>query len=899
MKQESSRDHRSAIESIFGPKSVALIGATDTPGSVGRALTENLREFKGRVHFVNPKKPRVFDSATGATIGEVSEPVDLAVIATKAATVPQIIRDCEAAGVKGAVIISAGFKEIGARGRELEKQIAEARGAMRIIGPNCVGIMLPHIGLNATFAKPLALPGNIGFISQSGALCTAILDWSFGAQLGFSAFISIGSMLDVKWGDLIYHLGDDPHTRSILLYMESIGDARSFLSAAREVALTKPIIVIKVGRTEAAAKAAASHTGALTGSDEVCDAAFRRAGILRVNTIGELFNIAELLGKQPRARGPRLAIVTNGGGPGVLAADTLITNGGESAKLSSDTLAALDAVLPSHWSHGNPVDVIGDATAERYTRAVEIVSRDPGNDGLLVVLTPQAVTPPTEIANRLASFAKLEGKPILASFMGGQSVAEAMTILDRAGIPAFAYPDSAARAFCYLWQYTHALHALYETPALAAGAEGSAARAKATRIIERVQQSGRTLLTEPESKDLLAAYGIPVVPTIIAMSEQDAVTEAARFNGPVVLKVYSHTITHKTDVGGVKLDLNGEAAVRAAYREIEEAMRTRRRVEDFVGVVVQPMIAREGYELILGSSIDPQFGPVLLFGAGGQLVEVFHDRALGLPPLNRTLARRMMERTRIHRALKGVRGRAPVDLGALEELLVRFSQLVVEQPRIREIDINPLLASGERIVTLDARVVLHRAEIADERLPRTAIRPYPAQYISTITLADGTPIMVRPIRPEDEPQMVKFHQSLSELSVRFRYFGSLSVENRTGHERLVRTCFNDYDREIALVAGTSQHEAASEILGVARLIKAHGRDEAEFAILIADAWQGMGLGTALLKLLVEAGRAEKVRTITGRILPENATMLRISRDIGFDLQWRADEGEWKAEIKLR
>jgi acetyltransferase len=890
--------HRSNLAAMLAPRAIALVGASESPGSVGRALMENMQSLGDRLFPVNPAHTSILGRRAFTRICDVPVEVDLAVIATKAATVPQIVRDCAVAGVKGAIIISAGFKEIGARGRELEKEMANARGAMRIVGPNCVGVMLPHVGLNATFAKPLALPGNIGFISQSGALCTAILDWSFGAQLGFSAFISVGSMLDVNWGDLIYHLGDDPHTRSILLYMESIGDARSFLSAAREVALTKPIIVIKVGRTEAAAKAAASHTGALTGSDEVCDAAFRRAGVLRVNTIGELFNIAELLGKQPRAHGPRLAIVTNGGGPGVLATDTLIANGGESATLSSESLAALDRVLPPHWSHGNPVDVIGDADAERYARAVEIVARDPGNDGVLVVLTAQAVTPPKEIATKLTSFARLEGKPILASFMGGESVAKAMAILDRAGIPTFAYPDSAARAFCYLWQYTHALRALYETPALAVDAESSAARAEAKRIIEHVQQSGRTLLTEPESKKLLASYGIPVVPTVIATSEKEAVEKAAQFAGPVVLKVYSHTITHKTDVGGVKLDLDGEAAVRVAYREIEEVVRSRGRVDDFIGVVVQPMIARDGCELILGSSIDPQFGPVLLFGAGGQLVEVFCDRALGLPPLNRTLARRMMERTRIHRALQGVRGRTPVDLGALEELLVRFSQIVVEQPRIKEIDINPLLASGERIVTLDARVVLHPAEIADEKLPRTAIRPYPAQYISTITLADGTPIIVRPIRPEDEPQMVKFHQSLSEVSVRFRYFGSVSVENRTGHERLVRACFNDYDREIALVAERKQHDAAGEILGVARLIKAHGRDEAEFAILIADAWQGMGLGTALLKLLAEAGRAEKLRSITGRILAENTTMLGMSRNIGFHLQWRPDEGEWEAELVL-
>jgi acetyltransferase len=892
------QNHRPILDAMFAPKSVALIGASESRNSIGRALMENLKSFKGDLFPINPNRETVLEHKTFPAICNVPGAVDLAVIATPASTVPAVVEECAAAGVKGAVIISAGFKECGPAGVELEKQILARCGQMRIIGPNCVGVMLPHIGLNATFAKPLALPGSIGFISQSGALCAAILDWSLSNQLGFSAFISIGSMLDMDWGDLIYHLGDDPHTRSILLYMESIGDARSFLSAAREVALTKPIIVIKVGRTEAAAKAAASHTGAMTGSDEVCDAAFRRAGVLRVNTIGELFNVAELLGKQPRARGPRLAIVTNGGGPGALAADTLIANGGESAALSSESLAALDRVLPPHWSHGNPVDVIGDADAERYGRAVDVVSRDPGNDGVLVVLTPQAVTAPMDIATKLTSFARLEGKPILASFMGGESVAEAVAILDRAGIPAFAYPDSAARAFCYLWQYTHALRALYETPALTVDAESFAARAKAKRIIECVQQSGRTLLTEPESKELLAAYGIPVVPTIIATSEKEAVEKAAQFAGPAVLKVYSHTITHKTDVGGVKLDLDGEAAVRLAYREIEEAVRSRGKGDDFGGVVVQPMIARDGYELILGSSVDPQFGPVLLFGAGGQLVEVFCDRALGLPPLNRTLARRMTERTRIHRALKGVRGRAPVDLAVLEEMLVRFSQLVVEQPRIKEIDINPLLASAEGIVALDARVVLHPVDIADEELPRTAIRPYPAQYISTITLANGTSITVRPIRPEDEPKMVNFHQSLSERSVRFRYFGAMSVESRTGHQRLVRACFNDYDREIALVAERKQSDHGPEIIGVGRLIKAHGVNEAEFAIVIADAWQGLGLGTALLKLLVEAGRAEKLRRISGRILAENAAMLEMSRKIGFALQWRPDEGEWEAEIRL-
>ena len=896
MTQEKRGEEKPALATMLAPRSVAVIGATESSGSVGRALVENLRSFSGTVYPVNPKHATVLGVKAFPTIAEVPEEIDLALIVTPAKTVPQIVRDCVSAGVKGAIIISAGFKEIGARGCELEQEITEARGAMRIIGPNCVGVMLPHLGLNATFATPMALPGNIGFISQSGALCTAILDWSVSTQLGFSAFISIGSMLDVNWGDLIYQLGDDPQTRSILIYMESIGDARAFLSAAREVALTKPIIVIKVGRTEAAAHAAASHTGALTGSDEVCDAAFRRVGVLRVNTIAELFNMAELLGKQPAARGPRLAIVTNGGGPGALAMDHLIAHGGVNASFSSETMAALDRVLPPHWSHGNPVDVIGDADAERYARAVEIVARDPGNDGLLVVLTRQAVTDPTEIARRLTAFAQLEAKPILASFMGGASVAEATEILDRAGIPTFAYPDSATEAFCYLWQYRHALDALYETPSLALGGEGTAPRSGAGRIIERVRNSSRTLLTEPESKELLAVYGIPVVPTSVATNEDEAAEQAARFAGPVVLKIFSHTITHKSDLGGVKLNLKDGAAVRAAYREIEQATRAHGRAEDFLGVTVQPMIARNGYELILGSSIDPQFGPVLLFGAGGYFVEIFKDRALGLPPLNRTLARRLMEGTRIYRALQGFRGRAGVDLAALEDILVRFSQLVSEQPRIKEIDINPLLAAAGEIVALDARVVL-QDEPNENKWPQPVIRPYPAEYVAEWKI-DGQPVTIRPIRPEDEPLFVKFHAGLSEDSVRSRYFTSIALEQRTLHERLRRVCFNDYDREIALVVERDDPHGGRVILAVARLSKEHGVEEAEFALLIGDAWQGKGIGSELTRRLVQIARHEKLRRIFARIPCDNLAMRRVSERAGFALHLDAAGEAWLAEIKL-
>ena len=911
--------NRPNLGAMLSPRSVAVIGASETPGSVGRALVENLESFSGRVFWVNAKRKTVLGKKAFPTISAVPGDVDLAVIATPAATVPAIVGECAAANVKGAVIISAGFKEFGPAGAELERQILAQRGRMRIIGPNCVGIMLPHLGLNATFAKPLALPGNIGFISQSGALCTAILDWSVSIQLGFSAFISVGSMADVNWGDLIYQLGDDPHTRSILLYMESIVDARSFLSAAREVALTKPIIVIKVGRSEAAAKAAASHTGALTGSDEVLNAAFKRAGVLRVDTIAELFGITELLGKQPRPSGPRLAIVTNGGGPGVLATDALIECGGKLAELSPNSFAELNKLLPPHWSRNNPVDILGDADGERYRKAVEIVARDDQNDGLLVILSPQAMTESNVTAEALRPFAQLKTKPIFASWIGGAGVAPGEAILDKEGIPTFEYPDDAARSFCAMWRYSQNLDALYETPGLTEGA--SIKRGLADKIIHRARKIGRALLTEAESKRVLAAYGIPVVKTHVAASEAEAVALAEKIGGAVVLKVHSEVITHKSDVDGVKLNLHGAGAVRRAYRAIKKSVAAvsdrRTRNSDaarppsqsfgvasraplqkaFLGVTVQPMIAPGGYELILGSSIDQQFGPVLLFGAGGYFVEIFKDRALGLPPLNRTLARRLMEQTRIFTALKGFRGRAAIDLAKLEDLLVRFSQLVVEQRWIKEIDINPLIVSAEKTVALDARVLLHDPHTRPEDLPRSVIRPYPAEYTGTRKIGHVS-VTIRPIRPEDEPLMVDFHKTLSDRTVQLRYFGTLSLRERTLHQRLRRVCFVDYDREMALVAERKGKDGKRELLGVGRLIKEHGLNEAEFAVLISDPWQGKGLGADLLKCLVKIGRVEKLHRITGHIRSENAAMLHVSKKIGFKLHFDEAEEDWKAELEL-
>ena len=898
---------RHPLNPIFSPRVVAVIGATENPGSVGRTVFQNLGRggFEGVVYPVNPKRSSVLAVKAYPSLSDVPEKTDLAVICTPAKSVPGIIQECVKAGVPGAIIISAGFKETGPEGVKLEQQIlADARrGGMRIVGPNCLGVMVPQRGLNATFATTIAKPGNVGFLSQSGALCTAVLDWSLKENVGFSAFISIGSMLDVGWGDLIYYLGDDPNTKSIVLYMETIGDARAFLSAAREVALTKPIIVIKPGRTEGAAKAAASHTGSLTGSDDVLEAAFRRCGVLRVNNISDLFYMSEVLGRQPRPKGNRMTMITNAGGPGVLATDALITSGGALAEVSKGTIEELNRILPAAWSHNNPIDVLGDASAETYAKTLEIAGRDPNSDGLLVILTPQAMTDCTGTAEKLKAFGHIEGKPVLASWMGGKDVAAGEEILNRAGIPTFPYPDTAARVFSQMWKYSDNLRALYETPVPSADPDDlESGRGKAKALIDEVRKSGRTILTEAESKDLLACYSIPTVVTKIAKSEAEAAKIAAEIGFPVVLKLYSETITHKTDVGGVQLNLKDEAAVRGAFKAIKTACTEKAGAQYFQGVTVQKMIKlSEGYEIILGSSIDPQFGPVLLFGMGGQLVEVFKDKALALPPLNTTLARRMMERTKIYKALKGVRGRKPVDLPALERLMVGFSQLVAEQRWIKEIDINPMFASADDLVALDARVILHDPKaITEDKLPKLAIRSYPTQYVSSWKLKSGTAVSIRPIRPEDEPMLVKFHETLSEESVYHRYFNQLKLDQRIAHERLTRICFNDYDREIALVAERKEKKNGGKtIIGVGRLSKAHGRNEAEFALLVTDEHQRQGLGTELLKRLVEIGGDEKLGRITAMVMGDNHGMQKICKKVGFNLVREPDSPDFRAEYVFK
>lgn len=899
------------LDAVFHPQTVAVIGAKDDPGSVGRTIMLNLisGSFHGRIYPINPKRDQVFGIKSYPSIKAVPEKVDLAIIVTPAQTVPKIVSECADAEVKSAIIISAGFKELGEPGHQLEEEMLQhaRRGKMPIIGPNCLGVMNPVYGLNATFAKGMALPGNLAFISQSGAMCTAVLDWSLQKRVGFSAFVSIGSMADVNWGTLIDYLGSDPHTHSLLLYMETVGDARSFMTAAREVALEKPIIIIKAGRSQAAAKAAASHTGSLAGSDEVFDAALERIGVLRVNSIGELFNMASVLAKQPRPKGPNLTIVTNAGGPGVLATDAVVSNKAELTSLSSQTIENLNGILPPAWSRSNPVDILGDANAERYAKSLEVLIQDSASHGLLVILSPQDMTDATATAAQIKMIAQNSQKPILASWMGGESVQEGADILSHAQIPVFEYPDDAALAFANMWRYSQNLQSLYEMPLIdrsiideekTAFLAGEPPHVK--DLLQQSQIENRTLLNEFESKKILEEYQIPIVKTLIAKTSEDAMKQARQLGFPVVVKLFSQTITHKTDVGGVKLNLKSEEEVKKAFEDIQKSVSEKAGKEHFEGVTVQQMIKHNGYELILGSTTDPQFGPVVLFGMGGQLVEVFKDRALAIPPLNFNLARQLMQKTKIYEALQGVRGRKSINMGKLEEILINFSRLIIENPRIKECDINPLMASEDQMIALDARIVLHDWKIPDNELPCLAIRPYPFSYILQTKLKNGIPITLRPILPEDETLVTQFHRELSEHSVRQRYFEFMSLNDRVAHERLIRICFNDYDREWAIVAVTAKGEE-KQMIGMGRLMRIPGISRAQFKLIIADAYHQLGLGTQLLEHLLRIAKQEKIDIVDGHILSENTGMLKICKKLGFTTHQEKDpfiiHAEWHVDTE--
>ncbi len=890
------------LDKIFNPKSIAIIGASDEEGTVGCALMKNFRElgFEGRLYPVNIRKSEVFGLQAYPSVEHLPEVVDLAIIATPARTVPDVVEQCGKAGIKGLIIISAGFKEIGAEGKALEERITQLKKeyALRIIGPNCLGVIRPSSRLNATFISKMPKPGNIAFISQSGALGSAILDWALHENIGFSNFVSIGSMIDVDFGDLIDYFGTDPKTKSILMYIEGLSDARKFMSAARHFARTKPIIVVKAGKFSESAKAAASHTGSLTGEDNIYDAAFKRAGVVRVDEIADLFNCAGVLGTQPLPKGPNLAIITNAGGPGVMATDALIARGGKVAKLSPKTMETLNSVLPPFWSRGNPIDILGDAHADRYKAVLEVCLDDENVDGLLVIYTPQAVSEPVEIAKSITELVKnrtYHNKTILTSFMGYGAVEEANRILSANSIPTYSTPEQAVKTYLYMYQYKRNLELLYETPE-EMPVDVMAPKRPLMVILRNVAAANRENLTEAEAKKFLECYNFPVVKTAVAQTADEAIRLAAQIGYPVVLKILSPQIIHKTEAGGVVLDLNNEAEVREAFDRIVQRAKQYNPNAEIQGVIVQKMIKRTGYEVIIGAKRDPLFGPVILFGMGGVGVELFKDFALGLPPLNQTLVRRMMEETKVYQLLKGYRNVPPANIKILEEVMVLFSQLLVDFPQLREVDINPLFINEQDALAIDARIVLDREQVFQKPEPHEhlVITPYPKKYETIWTLRDGRTVVLRPIKPEDEPLWLEMFQNFSEESVRFRFF---QILKDTPHETRVRYCNIDYDREIAIVAELTEN-GRKRILGVARVGFEPDSKTGEIAFIVADPWQGLGLGTKMVDYVLEICKDMKIETVYAIMLSENFRAVNLMRKMGFAITFM-DDGNVKGTLDLK
>jgi len=889
------------LDKIFNPKSVAVVGASDEEGTVGYTLMKNLTQlgFEGKVYPVNIRKSEIMGLKVYKSVNDLPKDVDLAVIATPAKTVPDVVEQCGKAGILGIIIISAGFKEIGAEGKALEDKIVELmrKYNLRIIGPNCLGIIRPSINLNATFANKMPKPGNIAFISQSGALGTAILDWATHENIGFSNFVSVGSMIDVAFGDLIDYFGTDPKTRSILMYIEGIKNARNFMSAARHFARTKPLIVVKAGKFGESAKAAASHTGSLTGDDMIYDAAFKRAGIVRVEEIADLFNCAEVLGMQPLPNGPNLVIITNAGGPGVMATDALISRNGSLAKLSQKTMEALNGILPHYWSRANPVDILGDANAERYRAVVDLCLKDENVDGLLIIYTPQGVAEPSEIAKNIVELNRtsMPHKTILTSFMGYEMTEEANRILTENSIPTYSTPEQAIATYMYMYQYKRNLGLLYETPE-ELPVDSVPPKRPLTVIIRNAARENRDILTETEAKKVLEYYCLPTVKTLVAKTADEAARMALNVGYPVVLKILSPQIVHKTEAGGVVLDIATEADLRKAFDQIMERAHEYNPKAEIQGVTVQPMVKNQGYEVILGAKSDPLFGPVILFGMGGIGVELYKDVAIGLPPLNQTLALRIMEETKVYQLLKGFRNMPPANIKLLEEHMVLFSQMLVDFPQLKEVDVNPLFVNESQAIALDARVVIDKERVFSKLEPHEhlVISPYPKKYETLWKLRDGRQVLLRPIKPEDEPMWLEMFQNFSEESIRYRFF---QIIKDTPHEVRVRYCNIDYDRELGIVAEMTE-QGRRRILGVVRLNIEPDEKTGEIAFIVADPWQTLGLGSKMLDFMIEICKDKKLETLYGIMLPDNYRAIGLMRKMGFTIE-RVDEDTVKGTLNLR
>jgi len=893
---------RHYLDRLFRPRSVAVFGASERPGAVGTEVYRNLLKggFAGPVYAINPKRRRLRGAPSYPDLEAIGHPVDLAVIATPAATVPGIIRRCGEYGVRAAVVLSAGFGEAGPQGAALTEAMLEAarRHRVRVLGPNCLGILVPPTGLNATFSKSVggtaAIPGELALVSQSGALCTAILDWAVEREVGFSAVVSLGNAAEISFGDLLDYLALDPATRAILLYIEGVKRPRRFMSGLRAAARLKPVVVVKAGRHRQGVQAAVSHTGAMVGFDDVFNAALERAGAVRALTVGQLFAAAQLLSGEVRAPGPRLAVVTNGGGPGVLAADRAVDLDLEVAGLAKETIDRLDKALPAHWSHGNPVDILGDAPPERYREALEAALADPGVDGVLAILTPQAMTAPLKAARQVVEAAKGTKKPLLACWMGGAQVASSRRLFARARLPHFRTPAAAVEAYSYLSHHHRNQQLLLEVPGPRAwhsepDVEG------ARLIIEGALAERRTTLTTVESKAVLAAFGIPVVRAVEARTPAEALVVAESVGFPVAMKVASPDITHKADVDGVRLGVGNAAQVRMVFNELVEAAKARRPDARVTGVTVEPMArSPHGRELMVGVVRDPVFGPAIAFGAGGSAVEIVRDRAVALPPLNAFLARRLMDQTRAAKLLGPFRNLPAADLGKVADVLMRVSEMVCELPQVLEMDINPLLADEHGAVALDARITVDPHSRQAGRYDHMAIHPYPADLVSRFQLADGTDITVRPIRPEDAGIEQAFVRDLSAESKYFRFMHALA---ELTPEMLVRFTQIDYDREMALVAVAGQPGQETEI-AVARYMTNPDGETCEFALVVADAWHRKGIGSRLMLRLIEIAAARGLTAMEGEVLAGNTRMLALVRDLGFSARASEEDPEIRVVTRL-
>ena len=885
------------IENFFEPTSVAVIGAGEKPGTIGNALITNLMSggYQGALLPINPNYKKVYGLKTYPTLSDVSQPVDLAIIATPIATIEPIIDSCIDAKVGGIVIISAGGKEAGEQGEKIEATIIEKtyKAGIRVIGPNCLGLISTRTKLNASFAPQMPQKGNLAFISQSGAICTAILDSAAKENIGFSHFVSIGSMLDVDFGDLIDYLGNDSSVGNILLYVENLTHIRKFMSAARSVSRVKPIIVLKSGRSLAGAKAASSHTGAMAGEDAVYDTAFRRAGIVRVDTIQDLFDCAELTAKQPRPTGSRLAVITNGGGPGVMAADCLSLRGVEPAPLAAETTKQLNSFLPPFWSRNNPIDILGDASADRYSQAINACMESKNFDGIMVIFVPQALTNPLEVAQGFTEALTAKRFPVFTTWMGGSSVEPAVSVMNQKGIPTYDTPEQAVRAFLYMHEYSKNLEMLQVIPPRNSKHLSFDKNTVRTLIKKNLcQQEG--FLTETESKQILTAYGISVTQTETTVSLEGATSTAKKLGYPVVMKLVSSDITHKSEANGVQLNLASAHDVERAFDRIMQGAAAHNPNAKIEGVSIQPYIDNPDYELLIGAKKDARFGPVILFGLGGIFTEVLKDRALALPPLNRPLARRLMEETKAFSLLKGYRNRPPADMELLEELLIRLSQLLIDFPEIAELDMNPILVKNGVPCAVDARILLKPS--AAHAPHHLIISPYPQEYEFHEVTEEGISIFIRPVKPEDAPLFISFSRALSETSIYYRFFSMIRHFSRT---MLIRFTQIDYDREIALVALDKSGED-ERILGVARVYIHPDGENGECAVLVGDPWHGKGIGSRLLFRCLAIAKERRLRLVTGMVLKANHHMLSLAKKTGFviDRSIAGDTCDIKIDLNL-